>query len=70
MTGTKFIGLDVHKTSISAAVLDEDGKLVMQSLVATQANAIVELLQGIRGTLHVTRPWSGIDREAPDHAVT
>lgn len=54
MTGTKFIGLDVHKTSISAAVLDESGKLVMQSVVATQATAILELLQGIRGTLHVT----------------
>jgi len=25
MTSTKFIGLDVHKTSISVAVLDGDG---------------------------------------------
>jgi len=35
MTSAEFIGLDVHKTSISVAVLNEDGKLVMQSVVAT-----------------------------------
>jgi len=50
----KFIGLDVHKTSISASVLDQDGKLVMQSVFATQAVAIVSFIQGLRGTLHVT----------------
>jgi transposase len=54
MSDVKFIGLDVHKTSISAAVLDESGKLVMQSVVATQAAAIVDLMHGIRGTLQVT----------------
>jgi transposase len=54
MSDVKFIGLDVHKTSISAAVLDESGKLAMQSVVATQAAAILDLIHGIRGTLHVT----------------
>jgi transposase len=54
MTGTKFIGLDVHKASISAAVLDAEGKLVMQSIVPTQASAVVDFLHGVRGTLHVT----------------
>jgi transposase len=54
MTSTKFIGLDVHKTSISVAVLDGEGKLVMQSVVATQAAAILDFLRGLRGTLHLT----------------
>jgi transposase len=54
MSDVKFIGLDVHKTSISAAVLDESGKLAMQAVVATQAAAILDLIHGIRGTLHVT----------------
>lgn len=54
MTSTKFIGLDVHKTSISVAVLNGDGKLVMQSVVATHAAAILDFLHGLRGTLHVT----------------
>jgi len=51
MNDTKFIGLDVHKTSISAAVLDGDGKLVMQSVFATYAAAIVSFIHGLRGTL-------------------
>ena len=54
MTSAKFIGLDVHKTSISVAVLNGDGKLVMQSVVATHAAAILDFLHGVRGTLHVT----------------
>src|SRR5436309_14943476 len=54
MNDTKFIGLDVHKTSISAAVLDPDGKLVMQSIFATHAAAILSVVHGQRGTLRVT----------------
>src|SRR5260370_55158 len=54
MNDTKFIGLDVHKTSVSAAVLDQDGKLVMQSVFATHAAAILSFIHGLRGTLRVT----------------
>jgi transposase len=54
MSKIKYIGLDVHQASISVAVLDESGKLVMQSVVATRAAAIVEFLDGLRGTLQVT----------------
>jgi hypothetical protein len=54
MNDTKFIGLDVHKTSISAAVLDQDGKLVMQSIFATHAAAILGFIHGIGGSLRVT----------------
>ena len=51
MSDGKCIGLEVHKTSISAAVLDVDGKLVMQSIFPTPAAAILSLLHGVRGTL-------------------
>jgi hypothetical protein len=54
MSDVKFIGLDVHKTSISAAVVGEDGKLVMQSIFATHAAAILSFIQGVRGSLRVT----------------
>ena len=54
MNDSKFIGLDVHKTSISAAVLDADGKLVMQSVFATHAAAMVSFIHGLRGALRVT----------------
>ena len=54
MNDSKFIGLDVHKTSISAAVLDHDGKLVMQSIFATHAAAVLSFIHGVRGSLRVT----------------
>ena len=54
MSDSKFIGLDVHKTSISAAVLNQNGKLVMRSIFATHAAAILNFIHGLDGTLRVT----------------
>jgi transposase len=54
MNKIKYIGLDVHQASISIAVLDEVGGLVMQSVIATRATAILEFLDGLKGTLQVT----------------
>ncbi len=33
MSSAKYIGLDVHQATIVAAVLDESGKLVMESIL-------------------------------------
>lgn len=54
MDSLRYIGLDLHRDTISAAVLDKDGKLMLQSVLATRAAAILDFLQGITGTLHVT----------------
>src|SRR5450432_4477533 len=54
MNSIKYVGLDVHRDTISAAVLNAEGKLVQQSVIATQASAILDFLHGLRGTLHVT----------------
>lgn len=54
MSEIKCIGLDVHKTSISAAVLNENGKLVMQAVFMTNAAAVLGFVRGIPGTLRVT----------------
>jgi transposase len=54
MDSIKYIGLDVHQSTISVAVLNADGKLVMQSVIATHAATILEFLHGLQGTLHVT----------------
>src|SRR5262244_4051928 len=54
MSEVKCIGLDVHKTSISAAVLDQGGKLVMQAVFRTEAAAILGFIRGVAGTLQVT----------------
>jgi transposase len=50
----KYVGMDVHQSAISVAVIDDEGKLIMQSVIATHAAAILDLLHGLRGTLHVT----------------
>jgi transposase len=54
MNSIKYVGLDVHQSTISVAVLNAEGKLVMQSILATQAHAILDFFQGVRGPLHVT----------------
>jgi hypothetical protein len=54
MNSVRYVGLDVHRDTISVAVLEESGRLVMQSVVATRAAAILDCLHGIRGTLRVT----------------
>jgi len=54
MDSIKYIGLDVHRDTISVAVLNADGKLVMQSVIATRASVILDFLHGLRGTLQVT----------------
>jgi len=50
----KYIGMDVHKEAISIAVINGDGKLVMESIIETKASTILQLIQGLRGDLHVT----------------
>jgi precorrin-6B methylase 2 len=49
-----YVGLDVHKASICIAVLDADGKLVMESVVETGAATILDFLKGLRGQVEVT----------------
>jgi hypothetical protein len=51
---TKYIGMDVHKEAIVMAVLNDSGKLVMESVVETKASCILQLIHGLRGELHVT----------------
>src|SRR6195256_1395457 len=50
----KYIGLDVHQATISVAVMDSKGKLVMESILETKASTILEFFAGLRGTLLVT----------------
>ena len=54
MDSTKYIGMDVHKETISIAVLNSVGKLVMESIVETKAITIIQFVQGLRGDLHLT----------------
>ncbi len=53
MNDVKYIGLDVHQATISAAVRDSTGKLVMEAILETKAGTILHFFRGIRGSLHV-----------------
>ena len=54
MDSRKYIGMDVHQATVSMAVLDASGKLVMESVIETKAAAILEFFGGLRGNLWVT----------------
>ncbi|GAC1434826.1 MAG: hypothetical protein NVS1B11_22580 [Terriglobales bacterium] len=54
MSQEKYIGMDVHQATISVAVMDAKGKLMMECLLETKAATILEFIQGLRGTLAVT----------------
>src|ERR1700680_2841162 len=54
MDNEKYIGMDVHKESISIAVMNGAGKIVMECVIETKASVILEFIDGLRGDLHVT----------------
>ena len=62
MTSTKYIGFDVHKESISIAVLDFAGKVMMECVIETKASTILQFIHGLGGDLHLTLEegtWAG-----------
>jgi transposase len=50
----RYIGMDVHKDSTTAAVLDAQGNLLMEVTLRTEASVLVDFLRGLRGNLHLT----------------
>src|SRR5258708_20641361 len=54
MTSTKYIGMDVHTESISIAVRNSGGKVVMECVIETKASTILQFIEGLRGDLQVT----------------
>jgi transposase len=54
MSQEKYIGMDVHQATISVAVMDAQGKLVMECLLETKAATMVEFIRGLQGTLSLT----------------
>jgi transposase len=54
MDSKKYIGMDVHKESISIAVRNAAGKIVMECVIETKASMILQFIDGLRGDLRVT----------------
>jgi len=50
----KYVGMDVHKETISIAVVNATGRLIMQSVIATAREPILDFIGGLSGTVHVT----------------
>src|SRR5216683_5872265 len=54
MNQEKYIGMDVHQATISVAVMDGRGKLIMECILETKAGTILQFIQGLHGSLSVT----------------
>src|SRR5580700_11241226 len=50
----KYIGMDVHKESISIAVMNSAGKIVMECVMETKASVLLQFFNGLRGDVRVT----------------
>ena len=57
MNQEKYIGMDVHQATISVAVLDSSGKLIMECLVETKAATIRGPKPGPTLALVAGRAW-------------
>src|ERR1700683_3049925 len=54
MNDMKYIGMDVQRESISIAVLNSAGKIVLECIIETKASILLQFIDGLRGELHVT----------------
>jgi transposase len=54
MSQEKYIGMDVHQATISVAVMDAQGKLIMECLLETEAGTMIEFIRGLHGNLSLT----------------
>ena len=55
MNDAKYIGMDVHQATISVAVRDSRGNLVMEAILETKADTIVEFIDC--GPVLLRRPF-------------
>src|SRR3984893_5847000 len=62
MTSTKkYVGMDVHKESISIAVMNSVGKIVMECVLETNERRNLQFINGLRGDVRITfeeGPWA------------
>lgn len=54
MKRDQYMGMDVHQATTVVVVLDAKGKVIMETMVGTEAASIIRLVQSLSGPLHVT----------------
>jgi predicted NBD/HSP70 family sugar kinase len=47
MKSDKYMGVDIHQTMTVVAVLDADGKVILETMVATEGSAILRLVESL-----------------------
>ena len=67
MNNRKYIGMDVHQASISIAVSDAAGKVLMECIIETKAATVLEFIQ-VRVCESVTRADTRSILERPHHS--
>ena len=53
MKRDKYMGMDVHQATTVVAVIDAEGKIVLETIVATSAAPIRRLIESISGPLQI-----------------
>src|ERR1700693_4001044 len=54
MDSRKYIGINVHKESISIAVRNGAGKIITECVIETKASMILDFIDGLRRDLQLT----------------
>jgi hypothetical protein len=54
MDSANYIGMDLHRATISVAVLNSADKLTMESVIETRGTTILQFILELCGNLHVT----------------
>jgi transposase len=54
MKRDKYMGMDVHQATTVVAVIDAEGEMVMETIIATAAAAVRRLIESLSGPVHVT----------------
>ena len=54
MKRDKYMGMDVHQATTVVAVIDAEGEMVLETIVATAAAPIRRLIESLSGPVHVT----------------
>ena len=49
----QYVGLDVHQATLAVSVRNQQGAVTMRATVATEAKAIVGLVRGLGGRVHL-----------------
>src|ERR671924_806170 len=50
---TKYVALDVHQATTVSSVRDPSGRVIARTILPTEASALVEYFNGMRGAIHV-----------------